>query len=75
MVVTIVRYMEIDNMTRSTSGFGKTLLTASYNIFLSFVLTANYNPHALVLVASERTEVGSTVKTDTHQMKENANKK
>ena len=34
MVVMIVRYMEIDKLTGSTRGFGNTLLSASYNIFL-----------------------------------------
>ena len=33
MVVMIVRYIEIDKITGSTLGFGKTLLSASYNIF------------------------------------------
>ena len=39
VVVIIVRYMEIDKLPGSTLGFGKTLLSASYNIFLTTVLT------------------------------------
>ena len=51
MVVIIVRYMEKDKLTGSTLGFGKTLLTASYNIFLTSVLTSKYNPRAPALTA------------------------
>ena len=40
VVVMIVRYMEIEKITGSTFGFDKTLLSASYNIFLTSVLTS-----------------------------------
>ena len=53
MVVIIVRYMEIDKLTVSTLGFGKTLLSASYNIFLTSVLTSMYSPRAPALTAVE----------------------
>ena len=33
VAVMIVRYMELDKITGSTLGFGKTPLSASYNIF------------------------------------------
>ena len=75
MVVMILRYMEIDTMTGSALGFGKTLLSASYSIFLSTSLTSMYIPRARVLAAFEQTEVGSYVEKDTHEVKETAKKK
>ena len=58
----IVRYMEIVKITGSTLGFGKTLLGASYNIFLTSVLTSMYSPRAPAITALEHMEVGPSVK-------------
>ena len=75
VVVMIVRYMEIDKITGSTLGFVKTLLSASYNVFLTTVLTSMYNPRAPVITAVEHMEVGPCVKNDGHEVKEDAKKK
>ena len=75
MVVMIVRYMEINKLTGSTLGFGKTLLSASYNIFLTSVLTSMYSPRAPALTAVEQMEVGPCVKNDIHEVKEVAKEK
>ena len=40
-------------MTGASLGFGKTLLSASYNIFLMSVLTSMYDPRAPRLAAVE----------------------
>ena len=71
----IVRYMEINKITGSTLGFGKTLLSASYNIFLTNVLTSMYNPCAPALIAVEHIEIGLFVENDMHEVKEDAKKK
>ena len=75
MVVMIVRYMEIDMLTGSTLGFGKILLSASYNIFLTSVLLSMYNPRAPALTAVEHMDVGPCVENDMHEVKEDAKKK
>ena len=75
MVVMIKRYMEIDKLTGSTLGFGKTLLSASYNIFLASVLTSMYNPRAPALSAVEHMDVSPCVENDMHEVKEHAKKK
>ena len=75
VIVMIVRYMEIDKLTGSTLGFGKTLLSASYNFFLTTVLTSMYNPRAPALTAVEHMEVGPCVENDMHEVKEDAKKK
>ena len=71
----IVRYMEKDKIDGSTLVFGKTLPSASHNIFLTSVLTSMYNPRAPVLTAVEHMEVGPCVKNDMHEVKEDAKKK
>ena len=75
VVVMIVRCIEIDKLTGSTLGFGKTLLSASYNIFLTAVLTSIYNPRAPKLTAVEHLEVAPCVENDMHEVKEHAKKK
>ena len=42
----VKRHLEITKMTGASLGFGKTFLSASYNIFLMSVLTSMYNPRA-----------------------------
>ena len=75
MVVMIVRYIETDKLTGSTLGFGKTLLSASYNIFITSVQTSMYNPRAPVLTAVEHMDMSPCVKNDMHEVKEDAKKK
>ena len=53
VVVMVIRHLEITNMTGASLGFGKTLLSTSYNIFLMSVLTSMYNPFAPTLTAVE----------------------
>ena len=74
VVVMIVRYMEIDKVTGSTLGFGKTFLNASHTIFLTSVLTSMYNPRAPALTTVEHMEVGPCVENDLHEVKEDAKK-
>ena len=74
-VVMIVRYMEIDKLTGSTLGFDKTFLSASYNIFLTSVLTSMYSPLAPALAAVEHMDVSPCVENDMHEVKEEAKKK
>ena len=75
VVVMIVRYMEIDKITGSTLGSGKTLLSASYNLFLTTVSTSKYNPRAPALTDVERMVVGPCVENIMHEVKDDAKKK
>ena len=49
----VIRHLEISRMTGASLGFGKTLVSASYNIFLTSVLTSMYDPRAPTLAAVE----------------------
>ena len=46
LIVMVIRHMEINRMTGASLGFGKTLLSASYNFSLTSVITSMYNPQA-----------------------------
>ena len=50
----VIRHLEITKMTGTSLGFGKTLLSASYNIFLISVLTSMYDPRVPTLAAVEK---------------------
>ena len=49
----VIRHLEITKMTGASLGFGKTLLSASYNIFLMSVLTSMCDPREPTLAAVE----------------------
>ena len=53
VVVMVIRHLEKTKMTGASLGFGKTLLSASYNIFLKSVLTSMYDPRAHTFAAVE----------------------
>ena len=50
-MVMVIRHLEISRMTGASLGFGKTLFSASYNIFLTSVLTSMYDPRAPTFAA------------------------
>ena len=54
VVVMAIRHLEITKLTGASLGFGKTLLSASNNIFLMSVLTSMFDPRAPTLVEEER---------------------
>ena len=53
LIVMVLRQMEINRLTGSSPGFGKTLLSASYNLFLTSISTSKFNPQAPFLQALE----------------------
>ena len=75
IVVTVIRHLEISRMTGASLGFGKTLLSASYNTFLTSVLTSMYDPRAptLAVVDEERRTLYQEDKL--HNMKDDIKKK
>ena len=53
LVVMILRHMEINRLTGASLGFGKTLLSASYILFLTSISRSVFNPQAPILQALE----------------------
>ena len=74
-VVMVIRHLEISRLTGASLRFGKTLLSASYNIFLMSVLTSTYGPRAPTLAAVE--EEGKTFCNgeELHDMRDDTKKK
>ena len=66
----VIRHLEITKMTGASLGFGKTLLSASYNIFLMSVLTSMYDPRAPTLAAAEEERKTLCNEEELHDMRE-----
>ena len=75
LIVIILKHMEINRMTGASLGFGETLLSASYNIFLTSVTTSMYNPQASGLVSDAPTKVDPRVDRKLYEMRGDTRKK
>ena len=64
LIVMILRHMEINPLTGESLGFGKTLLSASYNLFLTSILTSVFNPQDPVLQALEHEPVSTRIEDE-----------
>ena len=72
LIAITIRHMKINRMTGASLGFGKTLLSASYNIFLTSVMTSVYDPQASGLV-SEAPKKADPI--ELYEMREHTKKK
>ena len=75
VVVMVIRHLEISRMAGASLGFGKTLLSASYNIFLTSVLTSMYDPRAPTLAAVEEERKTLYNEEELQDMRNDAKKK
>ena len=57
--------MEINRLTGASLGFGKTLLSASYNLFLTSILTSVFNPQSPLLQALEPEPTPTRIENET----------
>ena len=71
----VIRHIEISKMTGATLGFGKTLLSASYNILFTSVLTSMYDPRAPPLVAVEQERKTFCHEEELHDIRDDIKKK
>ena len=60
----ILRHMEINRLTGASLGFGKTLLSASNNLFLTSILTSVFNPKALLFQALELEKTATKIEDE-----------
>ena len=65
LIVMILRHMEINRLTGASLGFGKMLLSASYNLFLTSILTSVFNPQAPLLQALEPEPISTRIEDET----------
>ena len=75
VVVMVVRHLEITKKTGASLGCGKTLLSASYNLFLMSVSTSVYDPGALPLAAIEEERKISCIEEELNDMRKDAMKR
>ena len=75
VVVMVIRHLEISKKTSASFGFGNTLLSASYNIFLMSVLTSMYDPRAPTLAAVEEERKTLCTDEDFHDMRDDTKTK
>ena len=75
VVVMVIRHLEITKMTGASLGFSKTLLSASFNIFLMTVLTSMYDPRAPTLAVVEEERKTLCKEEESFDMKEDTKKK
>ena len=75
-MVMILRHMEINRPTCASLGFGKTLLSASYNLFLTTILTSVFNLQAPLLQPLELESTATRIQDETRDpVDENKRKK
>ena len=74
VVVMVIRHLEIIKMTGASLGFGKILLSASYNMFLMSVLTSMYDPRVPTLASVEERETLFNEK-ELHDMRDDTKEK
>ena len=75
VVVMVIRHLEITKLTGASLGLGKTLLSASYNIFLMSVLTSMYDPRAPTPGAVEEERKTLCNEEELHDMRGDNKKK
>ena len=75
LIVMILRHMEINRLTGASLGLGKTLLSASYNLFLTSILTSVFNPQAPLLQALEPEPMPTRIEDETRDPADGNKKK
>ena len=65
LIVMSLRHVEINRLTGELVGFGKTLLSASNNLFLTSILTSVFNPHAPLLQALQPQSTPTRIEDET----------
>ena len=74
-IVMILRHMEINRLTGASLGFGKTPLSASYNLLLTSILTSVFNPQAPLLQALEPEPIATRIEDETRDPADGNRKK
>ena len=71
----VIRHLEITTMTVASLGFGKTLQSASYNIFHMSVLRSMYDPRSPTLAAVEEERKNLRNEEELNDMRDDTQKK
>ena len=71
----VLRRMEINCLTGASLGFSKTVLSASYNFFLTSILTSVFNPQAPFFQALKLEPTGTRLEDETRDPADENKKK
>ena len=74
-IVMILRHMEILRLNGASPGFGRTFLSAFYNLFLTSLLTSVFNPQAPLLQALEPEPTRTRIEDETRDSADENKKK
>ena len=69
LIVMVIKHKEFNKLTGASFRFGKTLLSASYNIFMTSVLTSVFDPHAPSLAAIEQNKINPKLRVELKEMR------
>ena len=75
LIVMILRHMESNRLTGPSLAFGKTLLSASYNLFLTSFLTSVFKPQTPLLQALELEPITTRIEDETRNPADENKKK
>ena len=75
LIFMILRHMENNRLNGASLGFGKTLLSAFYNLFLTSILTSVFNPQAPFLQALEPEPTLTRIEDETRNAADENKKK
>ena len=75
LIVMILRHTEINRFTGASLGFGKTLLSAFYNLFLTSILTSVFIPQTLLLQTLEPEPIPTRIEPETRDPTDENKKK
>ena len=75
LIVMILRHMEINRLTGASLRFDKTLLSGSYNFFLTSIPTSVFNPQAPLLQALEPEPIATRIEDETRDPTDENKKK
>ena len=75
LIVMVLGHMEMHRLTGASLGFGKTLLSASYNLFPTSILTSVFNPQAPLLQALEPEPTPARIEDETRDPSDEKKKK
>ena len=75
LIVMVLGHIQINRLTGASLGFGKTLLSASYSLILTSIVTSVFNPQAPLLRALEPEPTPTRIEDETRDPADESKKK
>ena len=75
LIVMILRHKENNRLKGASLGFCRSLLSATYNLFLTSILTSVFNPQVPILQALEPEPISTRIENETSNLADDDKKK